>query len=140
MERYTRKNPSQIFVIKPCPSEKHLHSCEIDDNTFSNKNGRTYHGYKREKYVFPNDEKELDRMDMMHSVWRMQRDGKLYSCPLPNTAEEVLDVGTGSGIWAMEMADENPHLQIVGTDLSPTQPPWVPPNCRFEIDDFSEEW
>lgn len=38
------------------------------------------------------------------------------------------------------MADENPHCQVMGTDLSLTQPSWVPPNCRFEIDDFNEEW
>lgn len=28
-----------------------------------------------------------------------------------------------------------PNAQIVGTDLSPIQPDWVPPNCRFEVDD-----
>jgi hypothetical protein len=22
----------------------------------------------------------------------------------------------------------------------PIQPPWVPPNCRFEIDDVEEDW
>jgi hypothetical protein len=31
-------------------------------------------------------------------------------------------------------------LQVIGTDLSPTQPSMVPPNVRFEIDDFTEPW
>jgi hypothetical protein len=28
----------------------------------------------------------------------------------------------------------------MGTDLSPIQPDYVPPNCRFEIDDVEDEW
>jgi trans-aconitate methyltransferase len=28
----------------------------------------------------------------------------------------------------------------MGTDLSPIQPNFVPPNCRFEVDDFEDEW
>ncbi|PSN70480.1 S-adenosyl-L-methionine-dependent methyltransferase, partial [Corynespora cassiicola Philippines] len=31
-------------------------------------------------------------------------------------------------------------LQVLGTDLSPTQPSLVPPNLRFEVDDFTEPW
>lgn len=29
---------------------------------------------------------------------------------------------------------------MLGTDLSPIQPEYVPPNCRFEIDDADDEW
>jgi hypothetical protein len=29
---------------------------------------------------------------------------------------------------------------VLGTDLSPIQPGYVPPNCRFEIDDSEDEW
>lgn len=29
---------------------------------------------------------------------------------------------------------------MIGTDLSPIQPHWVPPNCSFEIDDATEQW
>ncbi|KAL4955915.1 S-adenosyl-L-methionine-dependent methyltransferase [Aspergillus filifer] len=31
-------------------------------------------------------------------------------------------------------------ISRVGTDLSPIQPTWVPPNCRFEIDDYELPW
>ncbi|SPJ78464.1 related to TAM domain methyltransferase [Fusarium torulosum] len=55
---------------------------------------------------------------------------------LPNDDQQrVLDVGTGSGIWAIEFADRYPNTEVIGTDLSPCQPQWVPPNLRFEIDD-----
>jgi hypothetical protein len=38
------------------------------------------------------------------------------------------------------MADQYPSATVTGTDLSPIQPEWVPPNCHFEIDDVSLEW
>ncbi|THD00149.1 hypothetical protein EYZ11_000340 [Aspergillus tanneri] len=33
-----------------------------------------------------------------------------------------------------------PEAIVIGTDLSPIQPSWVPPNCIFEIDDFELDW
>ena len=30
--------------------------------------------------------------------------------------------------------------QVIGIDLSPIQPDFVPPNLVFEIDDIEEEW
>ncbi|KKY18340.1 putative phosphoethanolamine n [Phaeomoniella chlamydospora] len=56
------------------------------------------------------------------------------------TPQKILDVGTGTGIWAIEMGDEYPSAEVIGTDLSPIQPGWVPPNVRFEIDDATQEW
>ena len=51
----------------------------------------------------------------------------------------ILDVGTGTGQWAIEMGDEFPDCEIQGTDLSPIQPHSVPENVHFYIDDASEE-
>jgi len=44
------------------------------------------------------------------------------------------------GRRCIEMADEYPSAQVLGIDLSPEQPTWVPPNCKFEVDDFELEW
>jgi hypothetical protein len=33
-----------------------------------------------------------------------------------------------------------PSAHITGSDLSPIQPEFVPPNCQFEIDDAEDEW
>jgi SAM-dependent methyltransferase len=38
------------------------------------------------------------------------------------------------------MADEFPSAEVIGTDISPVQPRWVPPNCAFQIDDAQLEW
>lgn len=39
-----------------------------------------------------------------------------------------------------DFADKYPNATVIGTDLSPIQPTWVPPNLRFDIDDASREW
>ncbi len=52
----------------------------------------------------------------------------------------MLDFGTGTGIWAIDFADEFPSATVIGTDLSPIQPAWVPPNCTFYVDDSESRW
>lgn len=66
--------------------------------------------------------------------------GELYTAPLPPNPEHILDVGTGTGIWAIEIADKFPTANVIGTDLSPIQPAWVLPNVRFYIDDAESPW
>jgi ubiquinone/menaquinone biosynthesis C-methylase UbiE len=66
--------------------------------------------------------------------------GKLHFAPLEKDIERILDVGTGTGIWAIDFADEFPNTAVLGTDLSPIQPSLVPPNCRFEVDDCEDDW
>jgi len=40
----------------------------------------------------------------------------------------------------MDFADQFPSASVVGTDISPIQPTWVPPNLKFEIEDATKEW
>ncbi|KAK7416936.1 hypothetical protein QQZ08_011826 [Neonectria magnoliae] len=46
------------------------------------------------------------------------------------------DLGTGTGLWAIEVGDKFPSAQVLGLDLSPIQPVWVPSNVKFLVDDF----
>jgi trans-aconitate methyltransferase len=73
-------------------------------------------------------------------VWRLILRGELFRAPIPKSVQRVLDVGTGTGIWAMEFADEFPGAIVVANDLSPIQPRWVPPNVQFEIDNVEDVW
>lgn len=63
---------------------------------------------------------------------------KNFFAPITNP-ERILDIGTGTGTWAIDVADEFPEAEIQATDLSPIQPSSVPKNVQFFIDDASEE-
>ena len=52
----------------------------------------------------------------------------------------VLDIGTGTGIWAIDFGDDHPESQVLGVDLSPIQPTFTPPNVSFQIDDVEAPW
>jgi trans-aconitate methyltransferase len=66
--------------------------------------------------------------------------GHLFRAPINRNPQRVLDLGTGTGIWAIDFADEFPSAFVIGTDLSPIQPTSVPVNCKFYVDDFESEW
>lgn len=104
--------------------------------------GRTYHSYRAGSYYFPNDPTEAERMDEQYEIIKVIMDGRLHLAPFTREKypRKVLDIATGTGLWAIEMGDEYPDAEIVGTDLSPIQPPFVPPNVRFFVEDSTEEW
>ena len=107
---------------------------------FRTEYGRRYHAFDEDAYWLPNDEEEMARLDLQHIVWSLCLNGRLCIAPLPTEMERVLDLGTGTGKWAIEFADKHPTVQVLGTDLSPIQPTSVPPNCSFIIDDIEDEW
>ncbi|KAF2030400.1 S-adenosyl-L-methionine-dependent methyltransferase [Setomelanomma holmii] len=88
----------------------------------------------------PNDEKQADQLDIFHHICLLLLDGELHLAPISKNPMNVLDVGTGTGIWAIDFADRYPSAEVLGTDLSPTQPSMVPPNLSFEVDDCTEPW
>ncbi|KAF2758956.1 putative methyltransferase [Pseudovirgaria hyperparasitica] len=104
-------------------------------------NGRGYHKYQDGLYFIPEDDQEQERLDLQHEIFLKTMHRQLYHAPLDCTDDfNALDIGTGTGIWAMDFADEFPQANVIGTDLSAIQPPYVPPNCKFEVDDFDQEW
>ncbi|KAK4150726.1 methyltransferase domain-containing protein [Chaetomidium leptoderma] len=103
--------------------------------------GRRYHAFRSGVYPFPNDELELERLDLTHEMMVKGTGGKLYYAPLEkNKVKRILDIGTGTGIWAMVIADVFPDAEVVGNDLSAVQPRWIPPSVKFEIDDVESPW
>jgi methylase of polypeptide subunit release factors len=52
----------------------------------------------------------------------MTLDNRLSLAQLQKEPRHVLDLGTGTGVWAMEFAVEHPTAVVIGTDLTPIQP------------------
>jgi trans-aconitate methyltransferase len=79
-------------------------------------------------------------LDLFHHIFRLIIGGPLFRAPIDSHPQRALDFGTGTGIWAIEFADQFPSATVIGTDLSPIQPDIVPPNCMFYVDDVESEW
>ncbi|TGZ78801.1 S-adenosyl-L-methionine-dependent methyltransferase [Ascodesmis nigricans] len=103
-------------------------------------NGRRYHRYSEGSYILPNDEMEMERLELVHHQNLLLLRGSLCITPIEDVPMKVLDCGTGTGIWALDFAESHPKADVVGVDLSPIQPAWVWPNVRFEVDDIEKLW
>ncbi|KAK3345792.1 S-adenosyl-L-methionine-dependent methyltransferase [Lasiosphaeria hispida] len=121
---------------------------DIDDDTsitssvhrHTFKNGRRYHKFRHGRYPIPNDEREQNREDMLHAMMLEATGGRHFFAPITAHPSKILDLGTGTGIWAIEVADMYPGAEVTGVDLSPIQPEWTPPNVRFLVDDMEDTW
>jgi len=100
--------------------------------------GRRYHSSWAGNYAMPNDDIELDRLNFTHIILQMAIGDKMFLAPLDtDKVKRVLDLGTGTGIWAIEFGERYPHVDLVlGNDISPIQPTCVPPNVKFEAEDI----
>ncbi|KAK3495123.1 S-adenosyl-L-methionine-dependent methyltransferase [Neurospora hispaniola] len=105
-------------------------------------NGRTYHSdsVTDGEYWAPNDQKMLGALEIYYHSLFLMTDKQLFQAPLKDNVQHAIDIGTGEGFWAIDFADKFPYCDVVGTDISPIQPTWTPPNLRFEIDDATKEW
>lgn len=77
-------------------------SAESSVRNYLYENGRRYHSFREGIYNFPNDDVEQEREDMKHAMLKLLCSQKLHFAPITNNPQEVLDIGTGTGIWAIE--------------------------------------
>ncbi|KAL6405018.1 hypothetical protein AUP68_11858 [Ilyonectria robusta] len=105
----------------------------------------TYHGSGQ--LMTPNDDSEARRMALQHELFQLCLDGGLVDAKLPlenHTPDNpfmILDVGAGSGIWARDMAQRHPQVNILGIDITRALlPNDVPANVTFEIADATDPW
>jgi ubiquinone/menaquinone biosynthesis C-methylase UbiE len=90
-------------------------------------------------YALPSDLDEMNRLDFQHYVLRQAFKGN-YAAPIRNPSS-ILDVGTGTGRWAKEMAALFPTANVIGLDIKEpvsdeqsavaTIPDLVPANYSF---------
>lgn len=104
-------------------------------------NGRRYQSLKSDEYCFPADEQQFETYDAAHMaalIVEADEENPLFRAPV--IPANILDIGTGKGSWAIDVADLFPETQVRGVDLFPPPVSWVPPNCTLEVDDILQEW
>jgi methylase of polypeptide subunit release factors len=54
-------------------------------------------------------------MDLNHEILVQLLEG--HKAPIGKNPQRILDVGTGTGIWAIDMANRYPSAEVLGIDL-----------------------
>ncbi|KAL1994792.1 hypothetical protein VTN49DRAFT_979 [Thermomyces lanuginosus] len=130
-------NPKNIRTEECSSVNRSSYSASLTSSVleYRHENGRRYHKFRNGSYLLSNDETENDRLDMFHEMCLQLLHRKLYLAPIEKP-QRVIDLGTGTGIWAVDFADQHPEAEVIGCDLSPIQPTLVPPNVKFLVDDI----
>ncbi len=83
-------------------------------------------------YLLPKDTLEDQRLNYQHHAL-YKTISNHYLAPLTVAGTQtILDVGTGTGIWPVEMSGLFPQAHIIGVDIALTSLPQpVPTNCLF---------
>lgn len=64
----------------------------------------------------------------MHHVYLLMLDDRLHLAPIGKTPQRILDIGTGTGIWAIDMAEQvestslPSHEILIGNFLGAIRP------------------
>ncbi|KAH9906547.1 methyltransferase LaeA [Xylariomycetidae sp. FL2044] len=113
-------------------------------------NGRHYDTFRPKKYMLPVDEEEMDRMDLFNKFFEVARrhddnfENLMQRRPR-NLQPRILDLGCGTGVWAINVADWyrhnlGSHAQVIGWDIHTCQPASIPAKVQFERRDIEEPW
>lgn len=106
---------------------------------FRRENGRLYQDY-RSPHPFPHDnEAELNEL-WLHSLVEIILNNQLFAAPVvPQQLRNVLDLGSGRGFWAEQVADQYPDCHVTAIDKVPHERSTFP-NCEFMVFDIAQDW
>ncbi|KAI0644446.1 S-adenosyl-L-methionine-dependent methyltransferase [Trametes meyenii] len=115
-----------------------------DDDFYSHfleSSGRLFSS-RTDTYPLPVDTMEQERQRQMHLLLHhVVPDlyyGPIHSRLIMGKSIRVLDVGTGTGDWIIELAQEYRNAMFIGMDIVPVCTRYQPPNVSFQIQDFRE--
>ncbi|RHZ83715.1 hypothetical protein Glove_88g31 [Diversispora epigaea] len=125
------------------PNSKDKIQRKSTQNIFRYAGGRRFHNVESSNYFLPNDDEEVDRLQLQHFLFRDIWDGN-FSSPINDFIDQgganILDVGCGPGTWLLEMSTEYPRSSFTGIDMSPIFPVEIKPcNLNFQVANVLEK-
>ncbi|KAJ5688889.1 hypothetical protein N7462_003281 [Penicillium macrosclerotiorum] len=105
-------------------------------------NGRRYQTLRATDSHVPSDDQMFETYELSHLlafIIDSHLPNPLFQAPV-KTPKNILDIGTGKGSWAIDVADMFPEATVRGVDLFPPPVTWLPPNCVLEVDDILQPW
>lgn len=96
--------------------------------------------YCNDNYYLPNDEAEQTRLSIIHQAYLSLLGSQLCMTRIPQDVRRILDIGSGTGEWAIAVSERCPAAEVIAIDITGCQPTEVPPNLFFEVDDALQEW
>ncbi|KAF4428785.1 methyltransferase [Fusarium acutatum] len=96
-------NDADSVISNPAESTASMTSSILSYRTIQ---GRTFHSERgNAQYWAANDEQQNESMDIVHHFLSRLLDDKLFLSPLKDNIQSALDIGTGTGIWAIHIDD-----------------------------------
>ncbi|KAI0087505.1 S-adenosyl-L-methionine-dependent methyltransferase [Irpex rosettiformis] len=111
---------------------------------FEERNGHLFHSHGSSPYPLPVDTYEQQRLNGQHVLLflflgaHFRGPVRKVLRPRSGTQRRVLDLGTGTGQWVLDMAREFPHVKFDGLDIVPIATRYPPNNVRFEMADVNQ--
>ncbi|KAF8066918.1 S-adenosyl-L-methionine-dependent methyltransferase [Lyophyllum atratum] len=99
---------------------------------------------RKDVYQLPVNNEELARLNNQHLLLKMLIGGnytgaiKEHLAYVPGKEQTILDLGCGTGAWAMDMATDFPHCSVVGADVAPMDVGLAPENLRIDVCDANK--
>ena len=88
-------------------------------------------------YMLANGYTAAVRLNLQYFLWKEALGFNLHpSIPLPKNNVKIADVGSGTAIWLLDVAREQPSAQLYGFDINIAQAPpkqWLPPNVALRV-------
>ena len=97
------------------------------------------------KGIYIGGKDDYGRLRRQHLLHKKVMDNKLIRAPLPTHCPiNILDPGTGDGLWMLDALDEYPKATFLGTDINETHFKQIahklPPSISFKKQDLLAAW